>query len=112
MALTIDTPTAAWAEQSLTLNGKKYLFTYSFNERDERWRFDISLAGTVVIPGVKVMENQFFLQHYVLPDFDHGDLVCVRFEEDGKPVGRDNLGLGKPYVLQYYTNEEIDILGG
>ena len=112
MALTIDTPTAAWSEQNLTIDGKKYTFTYSYNERDSRWRFDISLAGSVVISGVKVMENQFLLGMYVLPDFDHGDIVCVRFEDDGLPVGRDNLGLGKPYSLQYYTNDELETLEG
>jgi hypothetical protein len=112
MALTIDTPTAPWADQSLTLGGKKYTFTYSYNERDSRWRLDISLAGAAVISGVKVMENQFLLGRYILPDFDHGDIVCVRFEDDGNPVGRDNLGLGKPYVLQYYTNDELALLEG
>lgn len=112
MALTIDTPEAAWAEQALTLAGKKYLFTYSFNGRDERWRIDISLDNEPVISGVKIMENQFLLDIYSLPNFDHGDLVCVRFEEDGLPVGRNNLGLGKPYSLQYYTNEELLTLEG
>ena len=107
MSLTIDTPTAAWAEQDLTLDGKKYVFTYSFNERDSRWRFDVTLAGTAVISGVKIMENQFLLGHYVLADFDHGDIACVRFEEDGLPVGRDNLGLTKPYSLVYFTNDEL-----
>lgn len=110
MALTIDTPSAAWAEQDLTLDGKKYTFTYTFNERDSRWRFDITLDGQVVISGVKIMENQFLLGHYALPDFAHGDIVCVRFEDDGTPVGRNNLGLGKPYTLQYYTNEELALL--
>ena len=112
MALTIDTPNAAWSEQNLTLGGVKYTFIYQYNARDSRWRFDIFLSGSTIITGVKVMENQFLLSRYVLPDFDHGDIACVNFEDDGKPVGRDNLGLGKPYSLQYYTNDEIAILEG
>jgi hypothetical protein len=112
MALTIDVPNPAWSEQQLTLDGKKYTFIYSYSDRDERWRIDISLAGVVIISGVKIMENQFLLSRYRLPDFDHGDLACIRYEEDGKPVGRNNLGLVEPYALQYYTNDEIALLGG
>lgn len=110
MALTIDTPDAAWSEQFLTLGGKKYLFTYTYNDSDERWRFSISLSGTILVSGIKILENQFLLDQYILSDFDHGDIVCVRFEDDDKDVGRDNLGLGKPYSLQYYTNDELSSL--
>lgn len=112
MALSIDTPDVSWSEQYVTLGGSKYLFTYSFNSRDERWRLDISLGSQVVVSGLKIMENQFLVGSYALESFDHGDLICVRFEDDGLPVGRNNLGVNKPYTLQYYTNEEIALLGG
>lgn len=107
MPLIIDTPSSSWSQQDVTLGGKKYTFVYKYNSRDERWRLSISIGGTEIISSVKVMENQLLLGRYILPDFDHGDLACVRSEDDGKPVGKDNLGAGKPYELLYFTNEEL-----
>jgi hypothetical protein len=107
MPLSLPVPDAAWSSQGITLGGKDYTFTFSYNTKDSRWRFDISLGGVVVIAGVKVMENQSLLSRYILEDFDHGDILCMRFKDDDLPVGRDNLGLGKPYELIYFTNEEL-----
>ena len=107
MPTNLPVPDSAWSEQEITLGGNNYTFIYSYNSRDLRWRFDILLNGVMVISGVKVMENQLLLNRYILPSFSHGDIACIRYEDDGKPVGRDNLGLDMPYQLVYFTNEEL-----
>lgn len=110
MPLKLPVPDSAFAEQEISVGGLNYNFTFTYNSRDSRWRFDISLNDSVVISGVKIVENQFFLGRYGLPDFDHGDIACIRIDNDGKDVGRDNLGLDKSYELVYYTNAELAAL--
>lgn len=108
--LKLPVPTASWATQNISLGGLDYTFIFSYNSRDERWRFDIYLQEDPVILGVKVVENQFFFRNYILPNFDHGDIACLRIQDDGKPVGRNNLGQGLPYELVYFSNQEIEDL--
>lgn len=110
MPLKLPVPDVAWAQQDITLGQQEYTFTYSYNSRDSRWRFAIDLAGREIITGVKVMEDQSLLARYGLVDFRHGDVYCVRLEQDDNPVGRNNLGIGRSYELIYYTNEEIAAL--
>ena len=107
MALSLPVPEVSFASTSITLGGIEYSITYSFNERDERWRMDILTDSEVVILGVKIMEEESLLGRYILPLFTHGDIFCVRLKDDGKQVGRDNLGLGLPFDLVYLTNAEI-----
>jgi hypothetical protein len=110
MPLSIPIPDVAWSEQDVSLGGSNYTFTYQYNSRDSRWRFDLALEDTVVISGVKVVENQSLLDRYKLDDFNHGDIFCLRVEDDNSDVGRNNLGIGKSYELVYYTNAELAAL--
>jgi hypothetical protein len=107
MPLSLPVSQASWSTQNISLSGTDYTFIYSYNTRDERWRFDIYLNEEPVILGIKIVENQIFLGKYLLPDFNHGDIACLRVKDDGLPVGRDNLGIDKSYELVYFTNEEI-----
>lgn len=107
MALKIPVPGTAYSNQEVTLAGIKYNFKFQYNGRDSRWRLSILLGDTTVISGVKIMENERLLWRYRLPQFQHGDLFCIRFKDDGKEVGRDNFGVDKAYELLYLTNEEI-----
>ena len=109
MSLIIDTPDASNSTQFVTLGGLRYEFVYKFNDRDSRWRLSIALDGIDVKTGIKIMEDQSLLSRYVLPSFDHGDILCIRLENDDNPVGRNNLGLNKSYSLVYFTNEELGI---
>lgn len=106
--ITLPVPDQSWSRQKITLAGLDYTFIYSYNGRDKRWRFDLYLDEQPVILGIKVMENQFFFEHYILPLFDHGDVACLRVKDDGLPAGRNNFGPGKSYELVYFTNEEFD----
>lgn len=107
MALKIPVPASSWSSQTITLGGKEYTFEYTYNTRDERWRLGIYYQGDAIITGLKIVENAPLLETYTLPDFDHGDIYCVRIKDDGENVSRNNLGYGKSYELIYVTNEEL-----
>lgn len=109
MALSLPVPEIAFATTFITLGGIEYSITYSFNERDERWRMDILANSEPVILGVKIMEEESLLGRYRLPLFAHGDIFCLRIKDDGKQVGRSNLGFDLPYELIYLTNAEIEL---
>lgn len=111
MAVVISTPETAWTSQEIALGGIIYDFTYTYNKRDQRWRLTISLDDTIIIAGVKIIENQSLFSRYILPNFNHGDIYCIRFKEDGKDVGLNNLGVDKAYSLVYFSNEELSALG-
>jgi hypothetical protein len=106
MPLSIPTPKTSNSKQNITLNGVAYDFILSFNEKDSRWRLSIYLGDVPVILGVKLVENMKLFSRYILPDFNHGNLVCVKRKSTTKPLGRDNLGIGQEYELIYVRNED------
>ena len=110
MAVRIDVPVQPWSTQNVSLGGQDYEFEFKYNGREDRWRFSIRQEDTTIVSGIKVVENQIFLINYVLPLFSHGDIMCRRILKDNKQVGRNNLGLGKPYELYYYSYLELDEL--
>lgn len=105
--IVINVPNSPWSENRMSFGGQFYNVIFRYNSRDERWRMDIYKEDVPVILGVKIMENQSLLKKHSLKDFSHGDIGCLRIEDDGKPVTRDNLGVGLPYELVYFTNEEM-----
>jgi hypothetical protein len=107
MPFKIPVPESPWVDEFLTLGGQEYKFTFRFNTEDERWRFDLFLNEEPVILGVKVMENQSLLSQYALPDFSHGDIFCVETQNTDAEAGRSNVGIGLPYELVYFSNQEL-----
>ncbi len=108
--LSINIPDSADADQNITLGGLDYKFTTRYNTRDSRWRLSISRQDVSVIDGIKIMKNQDLLNGYLLAEFSHGTLFCLRLKDDNLPVGRDNLGIDKAYELIYATNLEVENL--
>lgn len=107
MALNISVPDSANTSQTVTLGGLDYIFTFSYNSRDERYRLSISLNGVSVVRGLKLIESTSPTFKYDLVDFDHGQLALVAQENTSKEAGRYNIGLSRAYNLIYLTNEEL-----
>ena len=107
MSLSISVPTSPSERSIITLSGSEYEFFFNFNTRDSRWRLSIKQGNTSIVSGIKIVESQDLLGRYLLEGFSHGNLYCIRFKEDGEPVGRDNFGIDKAYELVYLTNQEI-----
>ena len=110
MAVTLPTPITANETHRVSLNNILYDLTYRYNTRDKRWRISLALQGETFVSGIKVMENQLLLGQFLLTDYISGEIMCARNKDDGQPVGRDNLGVGKAYELLYLTQEEVDSL--
>ena len=108
MALRIPVPDSSWSTQNISLGGQDYEFEFKYNGREDRRRFSVKQEDTPIVTGMKIVENQIFFLNYNLPLFAHGDILCLRVLQDNKQVGRDNLGLDKPYELFYYSYTELD----
>lgn len=107
--LEINVPSTAWSTNSVSLGDILYRIDFRFNSTDERWRMDIYIEDDPVILGVKIMESQDLVAKYRLAEFNHGDIFCIRRENDNLPVGRDNLGFNRPYGLFYFSNSELGL---
>lgn len=112
MAVSINVPIEyPNVSQTITLSGVTYVFIYTYNTRDERLRISIYRDDNLVIAGLKIMENQFLLQNYILDQFSDGDLICVRMKGDSSiPATLGTIGIDREYELVYLTNDEISEL--
>ena len=107
MPITIDVPTDSWAEQSIALGSVVYRFIYKYNNRNARLYLDIFQEEELVVGGLAMMEGGRLLQNYTLPNFNHGDIACVKFKQTDSAPTSGNVGIGLAYELIYYTNEEL-----
>lgn len=105
----IPVPDSANPTITVSLGGKTYNFTYSFNSISGRYYLDISYQGNLIIPSLKLLPNTYLLKKYALSDFSHGDLILINIGSTTEEAGRDNIGIGKPYELFYVSNEEFDV---
>lgn len=105
----ISVPDSANTETPVSLGGESYSFKFSFNSTNDKYYLDIIYQGVTIISGLKLIPNVYLLKKYALSNFSHGDLIVVNMNNTPDDVGRDNLGIGKPYELFYISNEEFDI---
>lgn len=104
----IPVPTVSYATVQISLSGESYALTFRFNERMKRWKLDISEAdGTPVWNGITLIEGTIPVAHLILDNFPEGVLGVFQVEADGKPAGRDNLGIGDSYELVYADVAEL-----
>lgn len=107
MPLKINIPDSSNAVPKVSLGGITYDFHFYTNRIDGKYHLDIYLDGVLLQGSLKLLENVFILQKYVIPDFSHGDLFLAKLKDTSELPGRDNIGVGKPYELIYFTNEEL-----
>lgn len=109
MAISIDIPDASWSEQNVPIDGVDYRFEFTFNSRDSLWSLSVFDGEFPVIVGNRLLVSADLFNGYVLDNFEGGTLSLMRVSNDGLPVGRDNLGIGKPYQLIYFSGGELEI---
>lgn len=113
MAIEIPVPDLSVSEINITLSGISYDFVFRENSRENsresgRLYLDIYINDSLLKGGIKIMENQPLIARYVLDDFLHGELFCLRKTNTLNEVVRSNIGLSKDYGLYYLTNEELE----
>lgn len=106
--LRIPIPNSSYAEQTVTLNGQSYGFTFRYNSRAKRWKLDISDSfENVIVNGLTLIENSAITPHITLPTDFGGELVCVKLEAGDDRLGRLNVGVNKTHELVYIGDNEI-----
>ncbi len=108
MPLSVNTPTVgSTVDSDVSLNNTQYTFRYRYNERNSRLYLDILLGEQVLVTGIKLIENHLLLFNYVIPQFDHGDLVVVKYKDADSESTLGNIGIGLTYELLYFSNSEL-----
>jgi len=112
MPISIPVPNVGYGSNDITLAGINYTFVYMYNERDNnglgRWRVSLYQDEVIIIAGMKIVEHAALIKRYRLPEFDHGELYCIRVLDDGQPAGLSNFGIDKAYEFRYFTNDELE----
>jgi len=80
--------------QKMDLDGRPFTFRFRFNDRTDRWGFDISDdAGTVLIAGIPLFVKQLLIDRYQSnPALPQGSLFAINQVNPDDPPTRDNLG--------------------
>lgn len=105
--LILNTPESADTNIPVSLGGVLYDFHYKYNGTSECWYVDLYLNNQLLVGSLKLVEGTLPLMKYNLAEFNHGQLIVVKFKKTEEPCGRHNLGIGKDYSLVYISNEEL-----
>lgn len=108
--LKIPVPDSANATTKVSLAGTTYDFKFEYFEPpgvQGAYYLTILLNGVIIISGLKLLENVALLKKYDIPEFDHGELIVLKLKDTTDPVGRNNIGFGKPYELIYISDNEL-----
>lgn len=109
MALVIDIPNTAYAEQSVVLNQQNFTIITKYRLRSERWSVTLlSAAGELLLAEAKCISDTFLTGRYIIPSLG-GELYVAKIYGDEEQPTRDNFGAGKEFELHYYTNDELGV---
>ena len=102
----LEIPDIENSVQDLVLSSQRCTLEFNFNGTDKRWRLKLSVEGEVILSGLTIMESGTLVSQYNSSTF-LGDIDCIRTGGTKELVGRDNLGIGKPYGLYYFSPLEL-----
>jgi hypothetical protein len=106
-------PDAPFYSQRTTLDGVTYIFTFRLNQRENTYRFDLSLSdGTVLATGVKVVCGGQDLLERIKWDLraPPGELVAIASGNDKRCPGLGELGEDRRVTLWYVNKLTVDEL--
>jgi len=100
MATVTEIPVIDAPFQTLTtsLNGMPVGLALGYNETSGRWSFDLSVNGTVVITGRRIVLGVDLLKPFAL---GLGKLVAVDWDGTDAEPGRSELPAGEVRLLSY-----------
>jgi len=104
----IPSPTSSYAEHKVSLAGVTYSFVYKWNATAAVWMLDIYLNNAPVILGQALLHLSVLFYGKPITNFDHGILVVLSNTDTKEKLGRNNLGINKPYTLYYFSNKELE----
>lgn len=92
------------------LDGTLYQLAFRYSGREGCYWVDLALQdGTLLVGGKKVVcYASLFARHRYNPLVPQGHIVCIPAAGGSdEPPGLGQLGIGLPYVLQYFTFAEV-----
>lgn len=91
----------------VTLDGSDYLLEFRYNQREDRWYFDVSLTdGTMLVRGVKVVCGVPLLTRYADARLPKGALVALPNTTGNTSPGLKELGEDRRVTLFYFDQSE------
>lgn len=98
--------TESWYEQTVTLDGSRYLLRLMWAERSRRWYLDLETTdGTPIRRGIKVVADRPLTERLTMDDRPPGELWCV--DRSGGGVDPDIRDLGDRCLLLYVEEESV-----
>jgi hypothetical protein len=93
---------------SVALDGADYFLEWRYNQREDRWYFDVSLTdGTILVRGVKVVCSVPLLSRFADSRLPKGTLIALPNEGNNRAPGLNELGEGKRVTLHYVSRSEL-----
>lgn len=92
---------------TVALDGSDFFFDFRYNQREDRWYFDIALTdGTMLVRGVKVVCGIPLLRKFADTRLPLGSIVALPNTPDNTAPGLLELGDGKRVTLLYFDASE------
>lgn len=92
------------------LEGTVYVFDWRYNQREDAWRFSISLPdGTDLVSGIKVVCGKSLLKRTADVRLPAGLLMAISNNGDTSTPGLEELGEGKRVTLVYVTSDDASL---
>lgn len=109
MPIIIPTLEDPYYQQRTRIEGRDYVLSFAYNEREERWYLTISdEEEDPIATGVKLVSNWPLLGPYRYDDrCPPGELAVSDISGDGSPPAQLELGEGKRCELFYFTAAEV-----
>lgn len=110
--LTIPTTNDPFQKQTVKLDGRQYVLTLTYNQREER--FYLSIAddeGKPLLSGIKLVCNwPLLFRHRYNASLPSGELYVFDTTANQEPPTLDELGEGKRCELTYLDAAEMAAL--
>lgn len=109
MPARINTLEAPYYRERVRLEGRDYVFDFSYNEREERWYLSIlDEEADPIAHGIKLIANWSLLFPYRYDErCPPGEITVADITTDGSPPTLLELGEGKRCELLYWTRDEL-----
>lgn len=103
----------AYSRQKTRLDGRDYVLTFSYNEREDRWYLSLyDDEDKPILLGLKLVSNFPLLRHYHWDErVPPGELMAVDLATNlSPPPGFAELGEGRRIELTYYDQAKVQEL--
>jgi hypothetical protein len=107
----IPTSALPYYTMTCTLDGRPYIFTFTYSTREDRWYFDLAdVDGNDIVLGTKVTPSTDLLGRFrYLASCPQGTIIASvnATSQDDTPPGLQELGVPSRVQLVYVTTTDL-----